>query len=262
MRRVWTLFKAAARVNLQIDMAYRGDAIFGLGMAVFWVVYELATVWIVFSNTDSIGGWGVGEVIALTGVWKIMNTFMFLWIWPNTEKFNEGVRNGTLDYLFLQPVNSQLMVSLNRFVLWRFLELVLSAGMVAGGVALSASLATPSSVAAFLILTMSGVSIIYSLWIILISLTFWFTKFDNNVTILGALMDAGRFPATVYPAWLRALITFVVPIAIATTIPLQALRGELGPGQIGLFLLVGVGLFWAATRVWALGTRRYSGASS
>ena len=63
----------------------------------------------------------------------------------------------------------------------------------------------------------------------MIAATFWFIKFDNNVTILQALLDTGRYPSTVYPFWLRLIVTFVVPIAVATTVPLQALRGELGP---------------------------------
>ena len=96
----------------------------------------------------------------------------------------------------------------------------------------------------------------------LIALTFWFVKFDNNVTILQALLDAGRYPATVYPPWLRLIVTFVVPIAVATTVPLQALRGDLSGGQVLLFLLIGLAAFLVATRVWRLGVKHYSGASS
>ena len=96
----------------------------------------------------------------------------------------------------------------------------------------------------------------------LISLTFWFTKFDNNVTLMQALMDSGRFPSTVFPAWLRALVTFVVPIAVATTMPVQALRGELPPWQIALALGASVGAFALARLVWRAGVKRYSGASS
>jgi ABC-2 type transport system permease protein len=66
----------------------------------------------------------------------------------------------------------------------------------------------------------------------------------------------------VYPAWLRIIVTFIIPIAVATTIPLQALRGELGPSQILLFIGVSVVSFWVATKVWKLGLKRYSGASS
>ena len=32
-------------------------------------------------------------------------------------------------------------------------------------------------------------AIFYSLWIVMMAFTFWFIKFDNNVTILHALLD-------------------------------------------------------------------------
>ena len=114
----------------------------------------------------------------------------------------------------------------------------------------------------FLFLTISGAMVIYSLWIVLIAATFWFVKFDNNVTILQALMDSGRYPATIYPGWLRMIVTFVIPIALATTVPLQALRGDLNGWQILLFLGVSAASFLVASRVWKAGIKKYSGASS
>jgi ABC-2 type transport system permease protein len=260
--RIWNVLKASIKMNVQTDLAYRSEAVIGVLMAIFWIVYELASIGIIFSNTQSIGGWGFGEIVALTGVWKLMNGFMFAWIWPNTEKFNQGVRDGTLDYVFLQPVNSQLMVSINRFMLWRMVETIFAVIMIVIGLSLSSGLSSLLNVLSFLLLTVSGVVIIYSIWIILISLTFWFTKFDNSVTILQALMDSGRFPSTVYPAWLRAIITFVVPIAIAMTVPLQALRGDLAGWQVLGFLAIGVALFFVSATIWRAGSKKYAGASS
>jgi ABC-2 type transport system permease protein len=134
--------------------------------------------------------------------------------------------------------------------------------LIAVGVNMSGLGATPLNFLAFLLLATSGSLILYSLWIVMIAATFWFTKFDNNVTILQALLDTGRYPSTVYPFWLRLIITYFVPIAVATTVPLQALRGELGPIQILLFLGISAASFLAASRVWKAGVKKYSGASS
>ena len=127
---------------------------------------------------------------------------------------------------------------------------------------MSGDTTTPLDVLTFMLLTISGAVIIYSLWIVLIALTFWFTKFDNNVTILQALLDAGRYPVTVYPVWLRILVTFVIPIAVATTIPLQGLRGDLTLARVGMFLAIGIASFLVASQVWKRGLKQYSGASS
>jgi ABC-2 type transport system permease protein len=201
-------------------------------------------------------------LIALLGVFRLVNTMMIALIWPNTEKFNQSIRDGSMDYTILQPVNSLFLVTFSRITVWRIWDLVLAITLIVVGVNMTGDSTTPLQILTFILLAISGTIIIYSLWIVLISLTFWFTKFDNNVTILQALMDSGRYPATVYPAWLRIIVTFVIPIAVATTIPLQALRGDLGANQIVIFFVIGLLSFWVASRVWKVGLKQYSGASS
>jgi ABC-2 type transport system permease protein len=254
------LFSAFLKVNIQMSLAYRADTVVNILINLLWLGWELLSLSIIFSNTSTLGGWGPGELIALLGVFRLVNTLMVALIWPNTEKFNASVRDGSLDYTLLQPVSSLFLVTFSRIVVWRVWDLALAAVLIAIGIRMSGG--TGLNLPVFVLLTLSGMLIIYSLWIVMIALTFWFTKFDNNVTILQALLEAGRYPATVYPFWLRMIVTFVVPIALATTVPLQGLRGELSTGQILLFLGVGAAGFLVASRVWKAGMRRYSGASS
>jgi len=154
------------------------------------------------------------------------------------------------------------LVTFSRITIWRAWDLILATVLIVLGVNLAGDTVTLPYILIFLLLTVSGAIVIYSLWIVLIALTFWFTKFDNNVTILQALLDAGRYPVTVYPVWLRILVTFVVPIAVATTIPLQGLRGDLTFSRSLIFIAIGIASFLIASQVWKRGLKQYSGASS
>jgi ABC-2 type transport system permease protein len=256
------LISTFIKVNLQVALAYRVDTAINILINGMWLGWELLSLSIIFSNTDTLGGWGPGELIALLGVFRLVNMLMAAVIWPATEKFNTSVRDGSLDYTLLQPANSLFLVSFSRIVLWRIWDLALGIILVVVGVTMSGNTANLLNLVTFLILVCSGMLVIYSLWIVLISATFWFIKFDNNVTILQALLDAGRYPATIYPTWLRMIVTFVVPIAVATTIPLQGLRGELSGWQVLLFIFVGLVSILIASRVWKAGVKQYSGASS
>jgi len=258
----WKLLAAFLKVNVQMSLAYRADTVVNILLNIMWLGWELLSLGIIFSNTETIGGWGFGELIALLGVFRLVHTLMIALIWPNTEKFNQSIRDGSMDYTLLQPVNSMFLVTFSRITVWRAWDLILAAVLIVVGVNMSGDTATPLSILAFIVLTISGAIVIYSLWIVLIALTFWFTKFDNNVTILQALLDAGRYPVTVYPVWLRILVTFIIPIAVATTIPLQGLRGELDLGRILMFVAIGVASFLVASQVWKRGLKQYSGASS
>ena len=256
------LLAAFFRVNLQMALAYRVDTAVNILLEVLGLAWELVSLSIIFANTDTLGGWGFGELIALLGVFHLVNTLMFVLIWPNTEKFNQSVRDGTLDYTLLQPADSLFLVTFSRMVVWRLWDFFLGIALIAAGVSMSGMAATPLRLLGFLLLATTGTIILYSLWIVMIAATFWFTKFDNNVTILQALLDTGRYPATVYPLWLRMIVTFLIPVAVATTVPMQALRGELGPWQILLYVLISAAAFLIASRVWKAGVKKYSGASS
>lgn len=256
------VLSALLKINVQQELAYRVDTLVNILTSLMWLGWELVGLSIIFSNTNTIGGWSAGDLIALLGVFRLVNTFMQMVIWPNTEKFNRGIREGSLDYIFLQPFNSQFMVSFSRIVIWNIWNLAIGIALIVVGLSMTSSTASLGNILVFLLLTFSGGMVIYSLWVVLIALTFWFTKFDNNVTLMQAMMDAGRFPATVYPVWLRIIVTFLVPIALATTVPLQALRGELEWWHIVLALAAGAFAFIVSRAVWRAGVRRYSGASS
>lgn len=258
----WKLLAAFFKVNVQMALAYRADTIVNILLNLMWLGWELLSLNIIFSNTTSLGGWGIGELIALLGVFRLVQTMMIALIWPNTEKFNQSIRDGSMDYTILQPVNSMFLVTFSRMTIWRIWDLMLAVVLIVVGINISGDTVTSFNILTFILLTVSGAIVIYSLWIVLISLTFWFTKFDNNVTILQALLDSGRYPVTVYPIWLRIIVTFVIPIALATTIPLQSLRGDLDLPRILLFLAIGIVSFFVASQVWKVGLKRYSGASS
>src|SRR5512142_746988 len=121
--RVWKLLSAFLTVNIQMSVAYRADTVINILLNIMWLGWELLGLSIIFSNTKSLGGWGFGELIALLGVFRLVNGLMAALIYPNTEKFNASVRDGTLDYTFLQPANSMVMTTFSRMVIWRVWDL-------------------------------------------------------------------------------------------------------------------------------------------
>src|SRR4026209_2561957 len=202
------LLSAFLKVNIQMSLAYRADTVVNILLNLMWLGWELLSLSIIFNNTETIGGWGFAELIALLGVFRLVHTLMIALIWPNTEKFNQSIRDGSMDYTILQPVNSIFLTTFSRITIWRAWDLMLAIVLIMVGINMSGDITTLFQILTFVLLAVSGVIFIYSLWIVLIALTFWFTKFDNNVTIMQALLDAGRYPATVYPVWLRVIVTF------------------------------------------------------
>ncbi|MBN2005661.1 MAG: ABC-2 family transporter protein, partial [Anaerolineae bacterium] len=64
------------------------------------------------------------------------------------------------------------------------------------------------------------------------------------------------------PGWLRLALTWVVPVGVMTTVPAQALSGELSPGMLAGSAALATALFVGASALFRLGLRRYASASS
>jgi len=113
-----------------------------------------------------------------------------------------------------------------------------------------------------LVLLVSAVLILYSLWFLLAALSVWFVKVWNATEVLRSVLVAGRYPVSAYPPALRLLFTFVLPVAFLTTVPAEALMGRgslawaLGSMLMAVLALGGTRLFWQ------FALRHYTSASS
>jgi len=114
----------------------------------------------------------------------------------------------------------------------------------------------------FGITLLCGGVIVYSFWMMLATCAFWFIKVENILVIFESMYQAGKWPVTIYPQTLRILLTFIVPVAFAVTVPAQALVGQLTLQNMLLSIGVAVMLFTVARLFWRTGIKYYSGASA
>ena len=76
------------------------------------------------------------------------------------------------------------------------------------------------------------------------------------------MYQAARWPVGIYPQFLQVLLTFLVPVAFAVTVPAEAIVGQLTGQTLFTTISVAVLLFAIARWFWRLGLSRYSGASA
>ena len=104
--------------------------------------------------------------------------------------------------------------------------------------------------------------LIYCLWLVLTAGAFWVVRMDMVQELFTGLYRAGQYPVTVYPMWLRVMLTYLVPLGFAITVPSESLTGRLTPTRLVVTIVFMVATFTATRWFWRRGTRRYSGASA
>jgi ABC-2 type transport system permease protein len=104
--------------------------------------------------------------------------------------------------------------------------------------------------------------VLYSLWILVVSASFWVVKVDNLSYLFGSLFDAGRWPIAIFRGALWFVFTFVFPLALMTSYPAMALLARLEPGTAIAALGGGLTFASVARLVWRRALGFYTSASS
>ena len=256
------LLGAFFRVSIIGELAYRVNFFWQLFQSILSLVVSLAGLAVIFSYTDTLGGWRPDEILALVGVYFLVGGMIGLIIQPGMEQFIESVRDGTLDFTLTKPEDAQLIVSIRRVDIWRLIDIGLGLAVLATALIRLGEKVGVWQAGVFALMLIAGAVIIYSFFLILATLSFWFVRVENILVIFQSMYEAGRWPISLYPGWLRYGLTFVIPVAFATTIPAEALTGRLNWGTLLGAVILAMILFTVSRAFWLLGLRHYSGTSA
>ncbi|CAN5208592.1 ABC-2 family transporter protein [soil metagenome] len=262
MLRYARIFTSFVATEFKFEMEYRTNFLLGIVEMLLVVGTSIAAVFVLFANTSSLNGWSLPQMIALTGVYYLVQGFTNIVFSPSFEKLMEHVRMGTLEFMLLKPASTQFLVSTRHLSIVRLSDLVIGAGVLVAGLVMLGDAVSPGAVALFAVTLAAGVALVYALLLTLVTLAFWFVRIENLLAIFWAFTDAGRFPIDVYPGWLRITLATVVPIGIAVTVPAEAISGRATPESVAVML---AGTFVSvvfASWFWSRGLRSYTGASA
>lgn len=258
LRLIWIYVRLGALGELQ----YRANFFIQLIDSFVKIGAALATLTVIYSHTDKLGDWTAVQLCALLGVFFIVGGAINMVLEPSMVRLMQDVRKGTLDFTLLKPEDSQLLVSFREFELWKLTDVVI--GMVILAISLW-KLTEPVGIGQavrFGAMLLAGGAIVYSFWLSLATLVFWFVKITNILVIFESTYEAGRWPLVIYPGWLRVSLTFIVPVAVAVSIPAEALVGRLDRQTLWIAIGAAVASLVLSRLFWTIGVRHYSGASA
>lgn len=262
MKRVIQLIGTYLRIGIQNEMQYRVNFFLQLLQSFVALGTGLVGLGLVFEHTNDLAGWTRPELLAVMGVHILMGGVIRSAIQPNMQTLANNIQEGTLDYALTKPVDAQVIVSVREFRLWQVVDVVM--GLVVLGWAVSelqGSLGLWDALIFVIMLLLGGI-MIYCFWLMLTSSAFWIIRVYEMINLFEGLYAAGRWPVGIYPGWLRSMLTFLVPVAFAVTVPSEILVGRIDVQTLFLAIGLTAGLLFLARIVWRVGLRNYSGASA
>lgn len=260
LRTTWLFWST----SLSAEMEYRANFIMAVIMSMMMLVGTLYGLHLLFNRLQyAPGGWTYHDAMLPVGLYFIIDGFADCMLRPNVTRIVEHVREGTLDFVLLKPIDHQFWLSTRNCSPWGLPTIVAGFGVVIyGGV----SREVPLGLDAFLlgvIPMFAGLLILYSVWFMLSTLTIWFVKLYNITHALRSLLEAGKFPVYAYDGPWRLFFTFIIPVAFMTTVPAQVMLGRNNATMWFIAAAVlAIALFMASRVFWRFALRYYTSASS
>ena len=257
--RLWSRLAANAAVR---ELEYRANFAIGVGEGAVEVALAVLTFALLYQFTDQVAGWSQAQILLLVGVYRAELGVFGLLFTPNLLRLSGYVRDGEMDYFLLRPVSSQFLVSTRVLNLPEGANALIGLALIAYAGARAGVAWTPGGIALACGFAACGLALLYALWFAVVTSAFWFVQVENTDGIFASLFGIAQYPVSFFPGLVRVVLTFVVPVAFATTFPTQALLGLADPRLLLVGLALSAAALYGTHRFWTFALRHYTSASS
>ena len=263
MVRYLKLYNKFLKQYIKTLMEYRAD--FLLGLIGFVLVQGVGIVFIglVFNSIPTLKGWSFYEILFIYGFAQIPRGIDHVFtdqLWIFSWK---TIVQGEFDRYLVRPLNPLFQVIVERFQPDGFGEIIVGTMiLVTSWSKLGLEITIGRMIA--LIFVILCASVIYTaIKLAVTSIAFWVKFAQSYLYMAYQLSTFVKYPITIYPAWIRGVLTFIIPFAFTGYFPAAYILGK-GSFLLGVVLTFVVSFIsiFIAYRIWLIGIKRYESSGS
>ena len=262
LRKYLNVYKKFLHTSLASELEYKTNILIDLITAVLSLIGSIFLLSIFFQNSLSIGGWEFEQALIIQGIYTILNGITNTWFNPNLTEIVKHIREGTLDFVLLKPIDSQFFISFKKFNPSGLLEVMLGLCLLLFCIRINQINLNLSFLSLSFITITCSICILYSLWFFISTTTIWFVKTWNATEVLRSFLYIGRFPLNSFSFSLRIFFSVFIPIAFITSIPSEVFLGISQLWKIFLEVIVAIVFLTASRKFWIFALKFYTSASS
>ena len=213
-----------------------------------------------YQYVDELAGWSRSEMIIVLGMYYMANGLAWMLFKQSLTLLEQRVRLGTLDTILVKPVSSMFMVSFFDIDVSRFADFLVGLFLVVIQVVGSGVSVGVENVLGASIAFVAGLGIVYSVYVMINSLSFWTTEayLDH---VANPLFSVSKYPADIWGQY-SFILYWIVPMAFMSTVPAGILVGKMSLWWAVVGVVLAVGWVTAASLFWRFAIRNYSSVGS
>jgi ABC-2 type transport system permease protein len=250
----WLFFKN----RIKILMEYRVNFLIGATSTIFVQAAGLLAVWVVMNQIPNLDGWSLPEILLIYGLITLAKSINHMFADNLWTLGRDYVRTGTFDRFLVRPVNPLFHLLADRFCHDGIGNFLVGLFLVLYAAPRLDIAWTLPSVGYLVIMVISGGFIFIALNLITSVSGFWLMDSVPVTRVVFEMHEFAKYPLTIYPRAIGALLTLLIPYGFASFYPASYLLGRDVPPVLAWGApLVALVLMVVGMAVWRFGLRHY-----
>jgi len=118
MTRYLNILRIFWSASVSAEMEYRVNFMMAALSSVMTLAGTVLMLFLFYRTGYEMGGWPWRDALAVVGVFTFLEGTQSTFMTPNRTRVTEHVREGTLDFILLKPIDSQFWLSVRTISLW------------------------------------------------------------------------------------------------------------------------------------------------
>lgn len=261
MKRYLRLIIILMKFKLSRSMIYSFNFWIAFFVDFLLFVFQILAFASIFRFIDTINGWTLNQMFIFMGTFSIVDSItMGTWFF-GLLSIPGKIRTGFLDIMIVKPMDTQFYLSFESFNPGSLFGIITGALMVLYGMINGGFSATPTRIAGYILLVIMMNAIMYSLFLMVRTLAFFFVKIEAITQAEDSLVEfAFRIPGTAFRGLSKFIFMVLIPYGLIATVPTEFITNLLDIHEWAA--VIGITLFFtiASRRFFKFGLSRYSSA--
>ncbi|MFW5704134.1 MAG: ABC-2 family transporter protein [Patescibacteria group bacterium] len=260
MRKILVVFWEYTRQSIKISTQQQVGAVFFIfgkllrfGMFALFVYYLL-------SQTKLLAGYTMNQTLIFFLTFHIIDGLAQM-LFRQVYRFRPLILSGDLDLVLVKPVHPFVRILVGGVDILDVIPLIVYTGILFWILPLTSGI-TVVSMVLYGVLILNALVIATAFHIFVLCLGILSTEVDHTIMIYRDITKMGSFPVDIYAQPIRWIITFIIPIGIMITFPVQALFGILSGQLLLISIIFSIVFLGLALISWRYAITRYQSASS
>ena len=244
----FSVYKTCVGVAVSQAAAYRFNFLLSLAITFAGSLGFPLIALLIYGAGAGFPGWDFHEVLLIQSLFTVSQAFARVCLGDMLWVTMHHVREGSFEVILLKPMNPLVYIISATFSPDSFGNLLCGLALFSYAAA-HVQIASATAVLACVILLCAGIGVMAGTHLITAAASFKWVGNSRLREIVASAEAFGQYPIDIFPAAIRAVATFVVPVCLVGFYPAAALLGRAGPEAFGaagvslLFLTSGVLLY-------------------